>query len=91
MNIDEIGRNVIKDTQYIIIGDIADKGIYLGYDGNTIIDLAMDAGIYGEDGAGYTYITRDELSYYKNKDLQRVLLSILDEANSDKVMVLNDC
>ena len=88
---EEIGKTVLKDTKYILRGDIGDKAAYLGFDENTILDLAMEAGIYGEDGAGYTYIYRDTLNFYKNEDLKTVLFAILEECGCKKVMVLDDC
>ena len=88
MNYEDIGKSVVKETKYILTGDIGSKAVYLGFDENRILDIAAKHEIYGEDGSGYSEIRRDYS--YPEEDFQKVITAILDEADSDMLMVIDD-
>jgi len=87
MDIKEQGRKVVKQAKYIDNSDIKFKGVFLGYDWNTICNWVRDNELYGEDNDGSTMIYRDEV--YEPKEFQEIITAILDEADEDELMVVN--
>ena len=83
-----LGEKIVKEAKYILSGEIALKARFLGLDERKISDLAVKNGLYGQDGSGYSEIIR---SYtYPDEDFQKVITAILDEADTDTVLVLDD-
>ena len=82
------GDKVVKENKYINNSDLLFRGVFLGYDWNTICDWISKNGVYGEDGAGYAYISRD--GEYNPEEFQHIVTSILDEAQKDELKVIDD-
>ena len=83
----DIGKTVVKQAKYIENTDIRYKGVFLGYDWNTICNWVRDNELYGVDVSGSTMIFRDEV--YEPKEFQEIITAILDEAGEDELMVIN--
>jgi len=79
--------SVVKTTKYIDNSDLNIKGESLGYDWNTICDWIRENELYGQDGEGYTTISRD--GKYFPKEFQHIITSILDEADEYKIKVID--
>ena len=84
------GKKVVKQEYIIDNSDINKKGQYLGYDWNTICDWLACSELYGEDGAGYTFIERGET--FKPTELQHIIDEIFKEVppHIDSIRVIDD-
>ena len=81
------GKLVVKEDKYINNGDLNFKGLYLGFEWNDVCEWIRDNEVYGEDGAGYTYISRDG-DY--NPEFKEIVNAILDEAQEEQLKVIDD-
>ena len=86
-NLIKQGESVVKQMKYIDNTDIHSKGVFLGYDWNTICNWISKNGVYGEDGDGYTFISRE--GTYEPQEFQNIITAILDEADEDELKVID--
>lgn len=75
------GKSVVKKDFYINSSDILFKGVFLGYDWNTISGWMQQAGMHGEDGDGYFVICRNGKEMGHSEEMVKIVEAILNEVS----------
>lgn len=81
----------ILETRFCMVSsDVNSVGKMLGLEWNYVCDLVSEAGLYGEDGAGYTTVERDE--YQFDSELDQIFDKIFaDNPECNVIYILDDC
>ncbi|AQW88949.1 hypothetical protein pEaSNUABM50_00428 [Erwinia phage pEa_SNUABM_50] len=82
------GTFTIVPRYCIESGEVSGVGEMIGLDWNDVCDLVSRAGLYGEDGAGYTTVQKGQTF---GNDLDLIFTKIFeDNPSADEIYILDD-
>lgn len=81
---------IIEQHYIITTGDINNVGEMLGYEWNDVCDMCNVDCLYGEDGSGFTIVSRDYMSF-ESEGLTKIFEKLFaDNPECRTIYILND-